>query len=91
MGHAIADLELLNPFNPKETLDDKLSILDVKARDQSGRQFNLEMQMLAYRYYDKRILYYWARLHPQQLHPRKRAARLRRPALDWTNNACSNS
>src|SRR5438876_12066025 len=67
-GLHIKDLELLNPFNPKETLDDKLSILDIKARDQSGRQFNVEMQMLAYRYYEKRILYYASKLHQQQLH-----------------------
>jgi len=67
-GHHIQDLELLNPFNPKETLDDKLSILDIKARDQSGRQFNVEMQMLAFRSYEKRILYYGTRLHQQQLH-----------------------
>src|SRR5213595_1126111 len=67
-GFHIKDLELLNPFNPKETLDDKLSILDIKARDQSGRQFNIEMQMLARRDYEKRILYYGCRLHQQQLH-----------------------
>jgi predicted transposase/invertase (TIGR01784 family) len=67
-GHEIRDLELLNPFSPKAALDDKLSILDIKARDQQGRQFNVEMQMLAFRYYEKRILYYWARLHQQQLH-----------------------
>src|SRR5437660_5582405 len=67
-GHHIRDIELLNPFNAKETLDDKLSILDIKARDQSGRQFNVEMQMLAYRYYEKRILYYGCKLHQQQLH-----------------------
>ena len=52
------ELELLNPFNDKDRLDDKLSILDIKARDQAGRQFNVEMQMLAFRYYEKRILYY---------------------------------
>jgi predicted transposase/invertase (TIGR01784 family) len=56
-GHDIQDIDLLNPFNPKEALDDKLSILDIKARDQSGRQFTVEMQMLAYRCYEKRILY----------------------------------
>jgi predicted transposase/invertase (TIGR01784 family) len=67
-GHELRELELLNPFNPKETLDDKLSILDIKARDQSGRQFNVEMQMMAYPAYDKRILYYASRLHQQQLH-----------------------
>src|SRR6516164_7536066 len=26
------------------------------------------MQMLAFRYYEKRILYYWAKLHQQRLH-----------------------
>ena len=51
-------IELMNPFNPKEALDDKLSILDIKARDESGRQFNVEMQMLAFKYFEKRILYY---------------------------------
>src|SRR5438477_12056584 len=61
--HHIREIELLNPFNPKEALDDRLSILDIKAHDQAGRQFNVEMQMLAFRYYEKRILYYWAKLH----------------------------
>ncbi len=45
----VAALEILNPFNDKEALDDKLSVVDIKARDQSGRQFNVEMQMLALR------------------------------------------
>src|ERR1700737_2047806 len=62
-GHDIREIDLLNPFNPKEALDDKLSILDIKARDQSGRQFNIEMQMLAFRHYQKRILYSWPKLH----------------------------
>ncbi|CAN5182022.1 hypothetical protein BH10PLA2_BH10PLA2_08100 [soil metagenome] len=66
-GREIRQLELMNPFNAKETLDDKLSILDIKARDQSGRQFNIEMQMMSYPAYDKRILYYASRLHQQQL------------------------
>ena len=62
----VREIELLNPFNPKEALDDKLSILDIKARDQAGRLFNVEMQMLAFRYYEKRILYYGCKLHQQQ-------------------------
>jgi predicted transposase/invertase (TIGR01784 family) len=67
-GHAITEIDLLNPFNPKEALDDKLSILDINARDQEGRHFNIEMQMLAYRYYEKRIHYNACKLHQQQLH-----------------------
>lgn len=64
----IQDIELLNPFNPKETLDDKLSILDIKARDLSGRQFNIEMQMLLHPNFQNRVIYYLARFHQQQLH-----------------------
>src|SRR5438105_13355595 len=67
-GHGIREIELLNPFNPKEALDDKLSILDIKARDQMGRQFNVEMQILAFPYYEKRIVYYSCKLHQQQFH-----------------------
>lgn len=59
-GEQIVSLDLLNPFNDKEALDDKLSVLDVKARDQSGRQFNLEMQILAYGAFRQRALYYWS-------------------------------
>jgi predicted transposase/invertase (TIGR01784 family) len=55
-GHKITEVELLNPFNLQEAPDDKLSILDIKARDQSGRQFNVEMQMLPYPSYEKRIV-----------------------------------
>jgi predicted transposase/invertase (TIGR01784 family) len=61
-------LEILNPFNDKEAVDDKLSILDIKARDQKGRQYNVEMQMMAQGIYPQRVLYYWAVLHSQQLH-----------------------
>ncbi len=67
-GAEIAELEILNPFNEKEALDDKLSVLDLKARDQCGRLFNIEMQMLAEDYFPQRILYYWAKLYQQQLH-----------------------
>jgi predicted transposase/invertase (TIGR01784 family) len=66
--HRLDKLEVLNPFNLKETVDDKESILDIKARDQSGRQFNVEMQVIAHPHFDKRIVYYASRLHQQQLY-----------------------
>ena len=43
----LTDLESLNPYTELATLDDKLSILDIKARDDQGRLFNIEMQMVA--------------------------------------------
>lgn len=66
-GH-ITSLELLNPFNEKDSDDDKLSVVDLKARDQTGRQFYVEMQMLSTSAFRERALYYWACLHQAQLH-----------------------
>lgn len=66
-GRQVADLEIQNPFNDKEFAGDKLSIVDIKARDKEGRLFNVEMQMLSATFFTRRILYYWARLFQQQL------------------------
>jgi hypothetical protein len=43
----LAELQLLNPYNEQITMDDKLSILDIKARDDRGRLFNVQMQMVS--------------------------------------------
>jgi len=63
----LAELELLNPFNEKDFEDDKLSILDIKAKDRLGRLFNIEMQLLATRAFRERLLYYGAKLYQGQL------------------------
>ena len=36
LEHRIVALEILNPFNEKDALDDRLSILDIKAREGLG-------------------------------------------------------
>ena len=33
----IVELQILNPFNEKDAADDKLSVLDIKARDDAGQ------------------------------------------------------
>ncbi len=43
----IVDLELLSPGHEKEYLLEKNPILDVKARDGRGRQYNIEVQLRA--------------------------------------------
>jgi predicted transposase/invertase (TIGR01784 family) len=63
----IVGLEIRNPFNEKETADDKVSVLDIKARDASGRWYNIEMQMLAPWFFPQRVLYYWAKVYVAQL------------------------
>ncbi len=63
----IKDLTLLNPYNSQNFAQDKLSILDIKARGHDGKLFNIEIQITDEADYEKRALYYWARLYTQQL------------------------
>ena len=63
----VADITLLNPYNPKNFRQDKLSILDIKAKGIDGKRFNIEIQISDEADYDKRALYYWAKLYTEQL------------------------
>ncbi len=63
----VSEIRLLNPYNEKEFLKDKISILDIKARAKDGRLFNIEIQISDEADYDKRALYYWAKMYTKQL------------------------
>lgn len=63
----VEDVTLLNPYNPKNFRNDKLSILDVKDRGIDGKMFNIEIQISDEADYDKRALYYWAKMYTEQL------------------------
>lgn len=63
----VADVTLLNPYNPKNFKNDKLSVLDIKAKGLDGTLFNIEIQITDEASYDKRALYYWAKLYTEQL------------------------
>ena len=63
----ITQVEILNPFNEKEHLDDKLSIVDVKAKDEHGRIYQIEIQLLFFTNLPARMLSTWADVYSQQL------------------------
>ena len=63
----VLEVTLLNPYNPKNFKTDKLSILDIKATNQDGKRFNIEIQISDEADYDKRALYYWAKIYTEQL------------------------
>jgi len=54
----LVHVELRIPYSEKMAPDDKLSILDIKARDGQGRLYDLEMQMLATASLVQRLRYY---------------------------------
>ena len=63
----ITEAEILNPYNDKEFLDDKLSVVDVKAKDSDGRLYQIEIQLLTYRNLPERMVYTWCDIISQQL------------------------
>ena len=67
LNSPILNLTIINPYNEKEFLSDKLSIVDVKATDMAGNTFQIEIQMsvpMSLRY---RMLHNWAELYSRQL------------------------
>jgi predicted transposase/invertase (TIGR01784 family) len=63
----IKRIEILNPFNEKEFINDKLSVLDIKAEDELNNVYNIEIQLSGNEEYKYRSLYYWSRLYSDQL------------------------
>jgi predicted transposase/invertase (TIGR01784 family) len=63
----VVDVTLLNPYNAQNFKHDRLSILDIKAKGLDGKRFNIEIQISDEADYDKRALYYWAKLYTEQL------------------------
>jgi predicted transposase/invertase (TIGR01784 family) len=62
-----ADIELKNPYSLPAYQAGKMSVLDIRAVDKAGRWYNIDMQVSEDLHFDKRALYYWARLVAEQL------------------------
>ena len=56
-----------NPFNYKEFVNDKLSVLDIEVEDENKKLFNIEVQSTGDTGFRNRALYYWAKLYASQL------------------------
>ena len=63
----ITDVTIENPFNYQDFLEDKLSILDVKAMDATGAVFDIEMQLSVSAGLVKRLVFYGCELYVGQL------------------------
>ncbi|MGK5092784.1 Rpn family recombination-promoting nuclease/putative transposase [Deltaproteobacteria bacterium TL4] len=67
LSKRINGVEILNPYNEKEFVSDKLSIVDVKAKDDSGQIYQVEVQLAVFPSLPARILYTWSDLYASQL------------------------
>ncbi len=81
LGHSgsmqIASVDILNPFNLQTFPRDKLTILDVKGKDNHGKIYNIEIQSSGDENYKHRALYYWAKLYSSQIKEGEHYTKLR--------------
>ena len=63
----IVDVTLVNPFNLQDFLDNKLSILDIKAVDAAGAIYDIEIQLEVLEGAAERIVFYGCELVAGQL------------------------
>jgi predicted transposase/invertase (TIGR01784 family) len=63
----IVEVTIQNPFNYQDFEEDKLSILDIKAVDQLGAIYDIEMQLTIFSGLIQRIVFYGCEIYTGQL------------------------
>lgn len=63
----IIDVEITNPYQLEKLSGGKSTIVDVKAKDEKGNLFIVEMQIAEFDFFHKRILYYTSQSYVAQL------------------------
>ncbi len=63
----VISVQLLNPFNPKALFNSKGMVVDVRARDRTGREFQLELQARVQVALGERMLLNWAAIYHARL------------------------
>lgn len=68
IGREVSKVELNeSPILEKDLRDDKLGILDVKAKLEGGQLCDIEMQVAVKKDIEKRIMFYWSKLYFSQI------------------------
>ena len=63
----ITDIVLLNPYNERNFITDKLSVVDVKARQVNDEHIQIEVQLNAHPALSERMLFTWAAIYRSQI------------------------
>ncbi len=63
----ISQVNILNPYQLPKLKGGKVTIIDVKATDQAGRTYIVEMQVADIDGFDKRVLYYSSKSYSDQI------------------------
>jgi predicted transposase/invertase (TIGR01784 family) len=66
-NHKIVDVEILTPYQLPDLKGGKVTIVDVKAKDQNDKTYIVEMQVAEVDGFDKRVLYYASKSYSAQI------------------------
>ena len=66
-GRKITNVKILNPYNERKYISDKLSIVDVKATCQNGYTYQIEVQLNVYPALKNRMVYNWSTIYKSQM------------------------
>jgi predicted transposase/invertase (TIGR01784 family) len=67
LKHPLTWVEILNPYNEKEFISDKLSIVDLKAKDDFNQTYQIEIQLKSFPSLPSRMIYNWADIYSKQI------------------------
>jgi predicted transposase/invertase (TIGR01784 family) len=67
LAYSIIDITILNPYQAPKLAGLKESTLDIKAKDEKGHEFIVEMQVEKDLGFQKRVVYYSSKAYTQQL------------------------
>ena len=56
-----------NPITEKDLFDDKVGILDIKAKLNNNINCNVEMQVVDHKNIEKRLLFYWSKMYTSSI------------------------
>ncbi len=66
-NHKIVNVDILTPYQLPDIKGGKVTIVDVRAKDQNGKTYIVEMQVAEVDGFDKRVLYYASKSYSAQI------------------------
>ena len=72
------DITFLDKDNEPETIDGKLSKLDIRADMNDGTQIEIEVQVIPFKMMAERSLYYWSKMYAEQLNKKEQYRKLKK-------------
>ncbi len=77
----IVEVTIKNPYNEADFIGDKLSVVDIKATDEKGRWYDIEIQVKEQKYYGKRAIFYLSEIYSNQLNEKDSYDKLRKTII----------